>query len=186
MRSCFRSCWRRMIDLNWRALSALLVVILGMSANNAAGQSLRTEHTYKLDDPGYRPKATLDDIAWLVGSWSGEAFGGSFEEVWNPPSGGSMVGMFKTLNGDNVGFYELMLLVEEEGSLSLKVKHFSAEFYAWEDKSAYVNFRFIKADEGTIHFSGFSLYRISDNEIHGYVVIREGEETREEKLVYKR
>lgn len=175
-----------MIDLNWRVLCALLVVILGMSTNNAAGQSLHTEHTYKLDDPGYRPAATLDDVAWLVGSWSGEAFGGSFEEAWNPPSGGSMVGMFKTLNGDNIGFYELMLLVEEEGSLSLKVKHFSTEFSAWEEQKDFVIFRFVRADERAIHFSGFSLYRINDNEIHGYIVIREGDVIREEKLVYIR
>ena len=30
----------------------------------------------------------------------------------------------------------LLLLVEEEGSLSLKVKHFNADFTAWEDKAA--------------------------------------------------
>lgn len=127
-----------MNDLSGRVLITLLVVILGMSMHTAAGQSRHTEHTYKLDDPGHRPPATLDDVAWLAGSWSGEAFGGSFEEVWNPPSGGSMVGMFKTLNGDNVGFYELMLLVEEEGSLSLKVKHFDSDFSAWEEKKDFI------------------------------------------------
>ncbi len=40
-----------MVDLKRRVLIALLAVILGMSTNNAAGQSLHTEHTYKLDDP---------------------------------------------------------------------------------------------------------------------------------------
>jgi len=175
-----------MNDLNRRVLIALLAVVLGMSMNNATGQSLHTEHTYKLDDPDLRPPATLDDVAWLAGSWAGEAFGGLFEEVWNPPSGGSMVGMFKTLNGDNVGFYELMLLVEEEESLSLKVKHFDSDFSAWEEQKDFVVFRFVRADERAIHFSGFSLYRISENEIHGYIVIREGDEIREEKLVYIR
>ena len=175
-----------MIDPNWRLLSALLIVSLGASTNIAVGQSLNTEHTYRLEDPGHRPTATLEDVAWLVGSWSGEAFGGTFEEVWNSPSGGSMVGMFKTLNGDAVGFYELMLLVEEEGSLTLKVKHFSADFSAWEEKTVHANFRFVKAEEDAIHFSGFSLYLISDNEIHGYIAIREGDEIQEEKLIYRR
>ena len=36
-------------------------------------------------------------------------------------------------------FYELMLLAEEEGSLVLKVKHFSADFTAWEDKEDYLS-----------------------------------------------
>jgi hypothetical protein len=58
-------------------------------------QSVRTEHTFALDDPENRPPATLDEVSWFAGSWSGEAFGGTFEEVWNPPSEGSMVGMFK-------------------------------------------------------------------------------------------
>jgi hypothetical protein len=157
-----------------------------MSSNTSAAQSLLTEHTYNLDDPDSRPAATFADVAWLTGSWIGEAFGGSFEEVWNPPSAGSMVGMFKTLDGDNVGFYELMLLVEVEGSLSLKVKHFDANFFAWEDKEDFANFRFIKADENAIHFSGLSLYKVSEDEIHGYVAIRQGEEIREEKLTYHR
>ena len=52
-------------------------------------QSLRTEHTYRLDESETRPTASLADVSWLVGSWSGEAFGSNFEEVWNPASAGS-------------------------------------------------------------------------------------------------
>ena len=104
-------------------------------AQVSLAQSQRTEHTFKLDDPGNRPAATLDDVSWLVGNWSGEAFGSSFEEGWNPPSAGSMIGFFKLMDGDAVVFYELLLLVEEEGSLNLKVKHFNADFTAWEDKA---------------------------------------------------
>jgi len=64
----------------------------------------------------------------MVGSWTGEAFGGTFEEVWNPASLGTMVGLFKFMGDDAVSFYELMLLTEEEGSLVLKV---------WEEKLVY-------------------------------------------------
>lgn len=165
--------------------SVLLTVLLGVSS--AAAQSQRTEHTYKLDDPEHRPAATLADVGWLVGSWTGEAFGGSFEQVWNPPSAGSMLGMFKTLDGDGrVRFYELLLLVEEEGSLSLKVKHFGSNFSAWEDKDEFINFRFIEAGETAIHFSGLSFYRVGDDEFHGYIAMRQGDEIREEKLTYRR
>ena len=152
----------------------------------AQAQSTLTEHTFRLDDPDSRPPATLDDVAWLAGSWTGEAFGGTFEEVWNPPSAGSMVGLFKTIGDDEVGFYEILLLVEEEGSLSLKVKHFSADFTAWEDKEDYVRFRFVKAEDGAVHFSGISFYRISDDEMHGYLAMKYQGDVREEKLVYRR
>ena len=166
-----------------RILGLMLLVCL---AQSALAQSQRTEHTYALDDPDNRPAATLADVSWLVGNWSGEAFGSQFESHWNSPSAGSMVGFFKLMNGDAVNFYELLLLVEEEGSLSLKVKHFSPEFTAWEEKEDYTRFRFVKADENAIHFSGISFYRISDDEMHAYLVMRSGDSIREEKLVYRR
>ncbi len=149
-------------------------------------QSLRTEHTYQLDTPETRPAASLEDVSWLVGSWSGEAFGSNFEEVWNPASAGSMVGMWKLLKDDQVVFYELMLLVEEEGSLSIKVKHFSEDFTAWEDKEEFVQFRLVKITADEIHFAGISFYRINDDEIHAYIVMKHDGEVREEKMTYIR
>jgi len=162
------------------------MLTLLLAAHAVLAQSQRTEHTFKLDDPENRPAATLDDVSWLVGNWSGEAFGSTFEEGWNPPSAGSMIGFFKLMDGDNVVFYELLLLVEEEGSLSLKVKHFNADFTAWEEKADYVTFRYIKSDDDAIHFSGISFYRIDEDTMHGYIVFRNGEEVREEQLVYRR
>lgn len=169
-----------------RFIRDLLPVLL-LAAGNSGAQSAHTEHTLRLDDPDVRPPATLADVSWLAGSWSGEAFGDRFEEVWNPPSAGSMVGMFKLLKDGEVAFYELVLLVEEEGSLSLKVKHFNADFSGWEDKEDYVDFRFVKAGDDAIHFSGISFYRISDDEMHAYLVLHNKEgRTWEEKLVYRR
>jgi hypothetical protein len=74
-----------------------LVVLSGvlMFAVAAFAQTSKTEHTFKLDDPEARVPGTLDDVSWMVGSWTGDAFGGTFEEVWNPASLGTMIGMFK-------------------------------------------------------------------------------------------
>jgi hypothetical protein len=163
-----------------------LAILLVCVTQSAFAQSQRTEHTYQLDDPDSRPAATLDDVAWLVGNWSGEAFGASFEEHWNPPSAGSMIGFFKLLQGDEVSFYELLLLVEEEGSLSLKVKHFNPDFTAWEEKEDYVTFRYIMSDDDAVHFSGISFYRVDEDNMIGYIVFRNGDAVREEKLVYRR
>ena len=68
----------------------------------------------------------------------------------------------------------------------MKVKHFSADFTAWEDKADYVDFRFVKSEENEVHFSGISFYRIDDDTVHGYIVFRNGDDVREEKLVYRR
>ncbi len=166
-----------------RKFTALLLLLV---SHVALGQSQNMEHTLKLDDPDYRPAATLADVDWMVGNWVGEAFGSSFEEVWNPPSAGSMVGMFKVFNDEGVEFYEILLLVEDEGSLSILVKHFSEDFTAWEEKEDYVRFRLVKLEENAVHFSGISFYRIDENEMHGYLVLHSGEKRWEEKLVYRR
>ena len=166
--------------------AGFLIVCLLLVTLEASAQSQRTEHTFKLDSPDARPAATLEDVTMLVGSWTGEAFGSAFEASWHPPSAGSMVGLFKLLGDEGVNFYEILLLVEEEGSLSLKVKHFTPAFEAWEDKADYTQFRFVKAGDNALHFQGISFYRISDDEMHAYIVMRSGDDVREEKLVYRR
>jgi hypothetical protein len=171
-------------------MSKTLLVLVSIAASSlvagAYAQSRVTEHTYRLDDGAARPAATLADVSWLVGDWVGDAFGDRFEEVWNPPSAGSMVGMFKLLDGDAVVFYEIMLLVEEEGSLALKVKHFDADFTAWEDKSEFVEFELVDVAPGSVRFGGLTFERIGDNEIHGYLALRQNGELREQPLVYRR
>jgi hypothetical protein len=122
----------------------------------------------------------------LVGSWEGTAFGQRFEQSWNPPSAGSMVGMFKLMDGDEVTFYELLLLTVDDGTLSLKVKHFSADFTAWEEKGDFIDFRLVKLGEDELHFSGISFYRRNEDAVEAYIVMRNADGIREEPLVYKR
>ena len=164
---------------------AAATLLLSM-ALPAMAQSQRTEHTYRLDDPANAAPATLADVGWLVGSWSGTAFGGQFEEVWNPPSAGSMVGFFKLMHDGGISFYELLLLVEEEGSLSLKVRHFNEDFSAWEDKTEHITFRLVAIEPDAIHFSGLSFYRTGPDEITGWIAMRSGETVREEQLLHRR
>ena len=122
----------------------------------------------------------------LVGHWEGEAFGSRFEETWNPPVAGSMVGMFKLYGADGVAFYELMLITVDDGVLTLKVRHFNRDFSAWEDKTELVSFPLVVIAENALHFAGLSFDRQGTDELHAYLVIRRGEDLREEKLVYHR
>ena len=145
-----------------------------------------TEHTLRLAAGESAPAATLEDVDWLVGDWLGTAFGQTFEEVWNPPSAGSMVGLFKLIGDGGVEFYELMVLTVDDGTLSLKVKHFNADFTAWEDKADFVDFRLVKIEAQAIHFSGLSFYKRADGGFDGYIVLRNDNGIREEKLVYTR
>ena len=146
----------------------------------------RTDHTFGLAEGEERPAATLEDAAFLVGSWEGTAFGGRIEQVWNPPSAGSMVGMFKYYVGDDVVFYEILLLTVDDGTLSLKVKHFSPEFTAWEEKDDFIEFRLVALKDDELHFGGLSFYQRDADAMDGYIVMKNAEGIREEPLVYTR
>ena len=161
-------------------------MLLASFAITGTAAEPKTEHTFQLADGEKRPAATIEDADWLAGSWTGTAFGQRFEEVWNPPSAGTMVGFFKLIGDEGVVFYELLLLSVEEGSLSLKVKHFNADFTAWEEKADFIDFRLVKKEDDELHFGGISFYRRDDCSMDGYIVMKDGDEVREHHLKYER
>ena len=169
----------------WIALFTVGSLALSAASTTLAAEQ-HTEHTWKLSEGEERPSATLDDAAWMTGSWAGDAFGKRFEEHWNPPSAGTMVGLFKVFNDEGVSFYEIMLLSVDDGTLSLKVKHFNADFTAWEEKEKFVDFKLVKLEDNALHFGGLSFYRRDADNIDAYIVLRNGEEISEHYLKYER
>ncbi|MEC8554174.1 MAG: DUF6265 family protein [Planctomycetota bacterium] len=85
-------------------------------------------------EAGDKPEEPLKKCAWIAGIWSGEAFGGQFEETWNRPSGSSMMGMFKIVREGRVAFYELLTIVAKDDSHVLRLKHFDGSLKGWEEK----------------------------------------------------
>ncbi len=163
-----------------------VAVVTACLASAAAAQSRNTEHTLKLDDPDSRPPATIADVAWMAGSWQGEAFGGAVEEVWTPPSAGTMAGMFKLVSGGSPALYEFQLIVEEEGSLILKLKHYGADFSGWEDKDEFVSFPLVKLTEDAAFFSGLTYRRAGPDELEVHVAIERDGKQHEERLALRR
>jgi hypothetical protein len=135
-------------------------------------------------EPG---STSVEDLAWLAGSWSGEAFGGTFEETWHPPSGGTMVGMFKLLQDGRPDMYELMRIAEVDGRIVLEVKHFSADFTAWEAKDEAVRFPLVEARDGHAAFDGLVFERQDDGSIRASLAMKDGDtgSVRTETLVYR-
>lgn len=173
--------------LKWSALTRQWLLAISLTASTLAfGAEPRTEHTYALAEGEQRPAASIEDAAWLAGSWTGTAFGKPFETVWTPPSAGTMVGLFKLMGEEEVDFYEILLLSVQEGSLSLRVKHFTPELVAWEDKEEFINFRLVKKETDALHFGGLSFYRSGPDSMDAYILMRNGEELSEQKLVYTR
>ncbi len=60
----------------------------------------------------------IEDFGFLTGYWAGEGMGGRSEEMWMPPSDGSMFGIFKQSDANGLFLQSLWK------SHSLKVNSF--------------------------------------------------------------
>jgi hypothetical protein len=71
-----------------------------------------------------------------------------------------MVGTFVQETPDGrIMFTEHMYLIEEEGSLVLRLKHFSADLTGWEEKDGMASFRLVEMEPGAAFFHGLTLRR---------------------------
>lgn len=104
------------------------------------------------------PQATLDDVAWLQGLWIGEGIGGAPAlENWLPPTGTTMVGSFVQQEADGaIMFTEHMYLMEQDGSLVVKLKHFNADLTGWEDAEGMVTFPLVAVEPCAVHFNSLT------------------------------
>ena len=132
------------------------------------------------------PQATLSDVAWITGSWEGEAFGGQVQEVWAPPLGDSMMCAFKLVVDGKVEFYELCQIREESGSLVLRLKHFNGDLKGGEEKDETVDFKLVKVEKDIVYFDGFTVERVSKDKINMHVMIGEAGEESEVTFNYSR
>ncbi len=131
-------------------------LIIFAAAIVSAGQARQTENTIKLAPGQKSEKASIADMAWLAGTWTGEGFGSEAEETWNKPKGGVMIGMFRLTKDEKPVFYEFMTLEETDGSLVMRVKHFHGNLVAWEEREKTVDFKFVKKDKNRLYFEGLT------------------------------
>lgn len=57
---------------------------------------------------GLPQKAKVTDLSFMAGTWTCEVWGGTFEESWSKPAGGTMQGYGRHMAGGKVGFMEFM------------------------------------------------------------------------------
>ena len=154
----------------------------------AMAQAANSAHTLKLEAGTPRPPAKLIDVAWLEGHWIGTGFDAKIEEVWTGLDGRSLLGMFRLVQDGQPRVYEIITVVEEEGSLVMRLKHFSGALKGWEEKEQFVSFPLVKLEPGAAWFSGLT-YRREDGGDTLRVWLTVGHKDRpatEEELVYHR
>ncbi len=149
----------------------LFVLLSFIQIHVLNAQTSNLQNTVQLEPGNQSPPATINDVSWINGHWSGEALGGIVEEIWSPPSGGSMMCAFKLVKNDKVQFYEICTISEENGSLILRIKHFNPDLKGWEEKDETVDFPLVSITDTRINFSGFTFESVSENELTLYVLV---------------
>ena len=147
------------------------LVFAAGAAEAREAEERQTANTIKAP-AGAGPKATLADMGWLVGHWTGTGLGGVSEEIWSEPASGAMMGMYRLVVGGKVVFYEFLTLVEENGSLALKLKHFNPDLTGWEEKDRFVTFRLAKLTPTEAWFGGLTFRRVTNDRLDVFLALR--------------
>lgn len=163
-----------------------LLLALLVAANTSAEEST-TANTLRLSPDQKSPAATIADMEWYAGRWTGSGLGGLIEEVWSPPRDGTMMGMYRLIKAGKPIFYELLLITEESGSLAIKLKHFHADLRGWEERDASVRFPLVAKRDGRIYFDGMTFERIGPDRVKVYLAIEHKDgKVHEETFEYSR
>jgi Domain of unknown function (DUF6265) len=151
------------------------VVILTCALNAAAQETTPPRHTpntLKESADTKSPPATLEDMRWFAGHWTGSGLGGFTEETWTAPAAGAMLGTFRLIKEGKPVFYEFLTLVEHEGSLLLRLKHFNPDLTGWEEKGDAITFRLLKVGPDEVAFAGLTMRREGDDKLRIFLAIR--------------
>ena len=167
-----------------RILPALVLLLI---ASNTQAEEAMTANTLRLSPDQKSPPATIADMEWYAGRWTGSGLGGLNEEIWSPPRDGTMMGMYRMIKDGKPVFYELLLITEENGSLAIKLKHFHPDLRGWEERDASVRFPLVAKRDGRIYFDGMTFERIGADRVKVYLAIEHKDgKVREETFEYSR
>lgn len=127
---------------------------------------------------------SIESLRWLAGHWIGQGFGGTCEEVWSPPSAGTMVGTFKLYGPGGISFYELMTIAPDTtGRLTLKVKHFNSDLTGWEERDKFAEFPLTTASFSVAQFGGLKYEKLAADGLRITVTISHKDGTTSEEVI---
>lgn len=132
-----------------------------------------SQKTLRFDDSKVSPPAKIADVAWIAGTWQGNALGGFCEEIWSAPQGGSMMFCFRMVKDGKIVFYELGYIKEQNNTLVLELKHFGDDLTGWEEKDGKEVFELVKIEKDKVYFDGFTIERKSAGNIIMYVLMED-------------
>jgi hypothetical protein len=96
----------------------------------------------------------VDRVSWMAGHWVGTGTNDVSEEVWLPPTGGAMVGMWRWANNGSIRLYELLTIAREGDRLVLRLRHFRPNLNGLEEKEAPLVLPALRVGDREVVFEG--------------------------------
>jgi len=101
--------------------------------------------------PGYgysqELRASVNDLAFMSGTWFVKHEWGDMEEFWGPPMGNCMVSSYRCVKDGKIVFYEFVV-IEQTGNVPvMKLRHFNPGSVGWEEKDAPLEYPLISLEK---------------------------------------
>jgi hypothetical protein len=147
-------------------IRALIAFTLALSAPAAA------QNTRSLNG-SVSPPASIDQLAWLAGSWVGTGMGAAVTETYSAPLGGRITGHFAMADGKGgIAFTEIVDYVPVGQSLAYRVRHFNPDMTGWEDQTGKpVVFPLVAIEKDRWFFDGMTIERTGPDSLVMWVKI---------------
>jgi hypothetical protein len=84
-----------------------------------------TMHAQAGSAPAVPVKATVDQLAWVSGAWTGMLGDRTIEQHWSTPLAGSIVAMYRSIQANKPTLYELLAMENSADTVVLRIKHFT-------------------------------------------------------------
>lgn len=98
---------------------------------------------------------TLQDLAFLQGTWRSEQGERRGEERWSLTAANTWAGSSWEAAGAKLSFAEASSITEQDGNIELRLRHFDGALaHAWEEKDAPMVFRLAHCDAQSVVFDG--------------------------------
>ena len=97
---------------------------------------------------------TLADVAFIAGHWKGDMGGSVSEEIWAPPAGDNMMGMWRLVGDGKVKLFEFLNIVQEADGPVFRLRHFDRRGVGWEDKDKPIVLKLVVSKPREAAFEG--------------------------------
>lgn len=133
-----------------RTILGTLLTALALTAGASAAHAQETIGTAPA------AKATVAQLAFISGPWTGMLGDRTIEQHWTAPLGTSMVAMYRNVESGQPRLYELLAIEQDGDGVALRIKHFAPGpgLVGRQEKDGAINHRLVRVEGQTAVFEG--------------------------------